>query len=160
LKFQPILVGLSLADTNKYKRVARCKEPIKISDHSSVPKHSQQSYPYYSTETIVNEIKHHQKRFTEDEITFLIADYANGMTIYELGDKYDCHRNTVSKVLKQHGVAVTINKIVSDSDLNNLIKLYNSGLTTPQLAEQLGMSKSTIKRYLRNNGVKMRTRWG
>jgi DNA-binding transcriptional regulator LsrR (DeoR family) len=117
-------------------------------------------YPQYSTETIAGEIKHSQKRFTEDEIPYLIADYNSGMTVYELGAKYGCHRNTVSRILKRHGVIVTISKIVSKNELDSLISLYNSGLTTLQLAERLGISKSTVKRYLRNGGVQMRGRWG
>jgi predicted transcriptional regulator len=153
------MVALSSADTNKYQQIARRKESINIDNRSSAPRHQQQSYSQYSTETIINEIKHHNKRFTEEEIPALIAEYNNGMTVYELGAKYGCHRNTIAKVLKQYGVVVTINKIVSDSDLDNLISLYNSGLTTPQIAEQLGMSKSTVKQYLRNSGIKMRTRW-
>jgi response regulator of citrate/malate metabolism len=114
--------------------------------------HQQQSYPQYSTETIfVNKIKEQHKQFTDDEIPNLIADYKTGLTIYELADKYHCHRNTVSRALKAHGVTVTIQKITTDDEIQNLLNLRKNGLTNQQIAEHLNISKTTVKRYFRIN---------
>jgi DNA-binding CsgD family transcriptional regulator len=122
---------------------------------SSNAKYSQ----YGDDVNIVHAVKRHNKRFTIEEIPSLIAEYENGATIYELADKYGCHRNTVSNTLKRNGIIVTVEKITNRGQLDGLIKLYESGFTTPQIAEKLGISKTTVKHYLHENGVTMRNRW-
>ena len=142
------MVALSLSDINKFKRIVSYKNSITLT--SNRPYHQEQSYQQYDQDTtFVNEITKQQKRFTDSEIPELASDYKSGMTVYELADKYGCHRNTISKTLKKHGVNVTIQKITTDEELQKLMYLRKTGSTNEQTAQQLGINQSTVKRYFR-----------
>lgn len=47
-----------------------------------------------------------QKHFTPEEIEVLAAEYLEGKSTRELAKQFGCHRETVSRVLKKHGVKV------------------------------------------------------
>lgn len=81
--------------------------------------------------------------------------YLEGVNTYTIAKSFGCHRNTVSKILKDAGVNVTIEKL----NLNEAIRLYESGWTTKQIAEKYDMSDNAVSRRLKAAGVKMRTRW-
>jgi DNA-binding CsgD family transcriptional regulator len=165
------LVALSLADSNKYKRIVLYKNTINldVAQQGEIGIERQpvcgdgspnNKYPQYGAEAnIVHTIRQHSKRFTSDEIPSLIAEYKNGATVYELADKYGCHRNTISNTLKRNGVIVTIEKITDPGQLDGLMRLYKNGFTALQIAEKLDLGKTTVRRYLREGGVMMRTRW-
>lgn len=81
--------------------------------------------------------------------------YLEGVNTYTIAKSFGCHRNTVSKILKDAGANVTIEKL----NLDEAIRLYESGWTTKQIAEKYDMSDNAVSRRLKAAGVKMRTRW-
>ena len=106
----------------------------------------------------VTKLTQRQKKLTDDEILQVIKDYQNGMNIYQLADKYGCHRLNISTQLKKHDVEVTTRKIDS-KNISEIVHLYEGGMNTTQLAKQFGVACPTIIKYLHEKGVKMRTRW-
>ena len=62
--------------------------------------------PLIDDRSMINRIRQRQKRLNKDEITQLIAGYQAGSTTYELAAQFECHRNTVSRHLKRHGVVI------------------------------------------------------
>jgi hypothetical protein len=52
-------------------------------------------------EIYVSKMQQKQKRLTEDEIRLLIADYQAGKSTYTLASEFDCHRQTVSELLRK-----------------------------------------------------------
>lgn len=81
--------------------------------------------------------------------------YLEGVNTYTIAQSFGCHRNTVSKILKEAGVNVTIEKL----NLDEAIRLYESGWTTKKIADKYDMSNNAVSRRLRAAGVKMRSRW-
>ena len=57
-------------------------------------------------ELAVRQLQQKQKHFTDEETVILAEEYQNGKTLLDLAKQYGCHRNTVSKTLKKHGVKV------------------------------------------------------
>jgi reverse gyrase len=96
------MVGLRGTDTNQTKRVIDYRSgKIPLQENIGDFEISQTNS---STEIIVSQIKQKQKRFTAEEVTELLKDYKAGLTVYQLGDKYGCHRTTVSEHLKANGI--------------------------------------------------------
>ncbi|MDR1321703.1 MAG: helix-turn-helix domain-containing protein, partial [Gracilibacteraceae bacterium] len=88
-------------------------------------------YPQYEDQSsIVGKRRQAQKWLTPEEVKQIVIAYQNGANIYELGDQYNCDRQTISRNLKKQGVNVTTEKLTSETDIQNLIKLYTDGLNT------------------------------
>jgi predicted DNA-binding protein (UPF0251 family) len=86
----------------------------------------------------------------------MIEDYTkNSLTIYQLAEKYGCHRNTVSKQLRKNGVAVTIVKM-GEKEVTEATRLYESGLSLRDVERRMGICKTTLGRALAKAGVELR----
>ncbi|MDR3315243.1 MAG: hypothetical protein LBS98_01975 [Coriobacteriales bacterium] len=107
--------------------------------------------------TVVREIRQCQKRhFEPEEIARMTTDYTeHHMTVYQLANKYDCNRTTVSKVLKSNGVDVTI-KRMDDKQIEEAKRLYATGLSLKQVGQEMGICESTVRATLTRAGVEMR----
>jgi IS30 family transposase len=162
LDWEILVVALTVADTNNYRRIAQYKNSTKQRRLQGGEQEICQKrvYPQYDNQSkIVHERRKKVKWLTAEEIKQIAIDYQKGATVYELADQYGCHRDTISENLKKHGVNVTVKKFTSQDGIQELVKLYESGLSTVQLAKRFNFSASTIKKYLRSSGVQMRTRW-
>ena len=73
------------------------------SDHNKTNEASMEPPPK-EYEAVATKIKQKQKRLSPEEISGVIKDYKSGLTVYQLAEKYDCHRTTVSQKLKDNGV--------------------------------------------------------
>ena len=96
-----------------------------------------------------------QKKLSKSEREDLVKMYLNGINTYTLAEAFNCHRVTVSRILKDAGINPTIEKL----DLDEAIRLYESGWTTIDIAKKFDMSGNAVSRRLKDAGVKMRTRW-
>lgn len=104
------------------------------------------------------EVKRYRQRqivLSEEGRKEVVRLYLEGVNTYTIAKSFGCHRNTVSKILKDASINVTIEKI----NLDEAIRLYESGWTTKQIAEKYDMSDNAVSRRLKAAGVKMRTRW-
>jgi IS30 family transposase len=99
------------------------------------------------------EQKHH---FSTGEIEGVIEDYTkNKLTVYQLAEKYGCHRNTVSKLLKNNGVRVTLTRM-EEREITEAKRLYESGLSLREIERELGICKTTLGNSLTKAGVTLR----
>jgi transposase-like protein len=106
--------------------------------------------------TVNGTVRHPKRNFTEAEIQSLVTNYRdNGLTVYQLADKYGCHRNTISKVLRQNGVEVTIRKL-NEERLKQAIELYGAGWSLREIGRELDVTKSTVRVALVKAEVEMR----
>ena len=148
----PLLVGLSGQYSN-YKIILEKVNQIKITAEDIPAQESPQTDLSYDPNSIVKSITQHQKHdFTEEEINGIVSGYQNGKSTYTLAKKYNCHRSTISRILKKNNVTVAIEKI----NIQEAIKLYESGLTIKEVAAKYHMATSTVRRRLKEAGVKMR----
>lgn len=107
----------------------------------------------------ITELQAVQRRFTEEEVAQIAAQYATGKTVYELADRYGCKRQAISKVLKRNGVA-TRYRILSNEQIDEAVRLYASGLSLTRISDQLGVSARTVRTRLLDRGVAMRDSHG
>jgi len=154
------MVALSSSAPNNYTKLIKYKRQAHLPQNDTIngnPKSSRYIDDY--GETVTSKITNTQKRLTDLEIASIVEDYQNGMTTYALAKKYGCHRNTISRNLKKHGIVVTHSKIKTEEDSSKIISLYKSGMMTEDIADKFLISVSAVVRCLHKNGVKMRTRW-
>lgn len=117
-------------------------------------------YPQYDEQaSIRHKVAQKQKRLSKEEIQEIITAYRNGVTIYELAEQFNCHRNTISDNLKRNGIQPTIKKFTSQSEIDKLISHYESGMKNVEIAKLYGVSESTVRKTLLCNGIRMRNRW-
>jgi hypothetical protein len=83
--------------------------------------------------------------FSEQEVESVIKGYTEQrLTIYQLAEKYGCHRNTIGRLLKTNKVKVTIVRM-TDDQVSEAVTLYESGWTLIQIAKHLGFGKDIPK---------------
>ena len=147
-------------DLNNLTKAFNYKTSIKFcpdkDTNASTPSHISQ-LPKDATirRTLIQKQKRH---FEQDEIAQMITDYTeHKMTVYQLAEKYGCHRTTISKRLKENGVEVSVKRLNSQQ-VKDIAKLYQTGLTAEHIAKSYNVDTSTILRTLRNAGVTMRKR--
>jgi DNA-binding transcriptional regulator LsrR (DeoR family) len=94
--------------------------------------------------------------FSQQEVENVVKGYTEQrLTIYQLAEKYGCHRNTISKLLKANEVKVTIVRMTDDR-VSEAVTLYESDWTLIQIAKHWGFGKATVLRVLHKAGVEMR----
>jgi len=105
---------------------------------------------------VVTKIRRPQKYLDRDEIDHLIAEYRAGSTIYELAERFGCHRQTVSRHLKAHGVQMRLRPL-TEEQIQEVVRLYESGLSLQGIGDQIGACKSTVRSKLVERGTKLHT---
>lgn len=151
-------MALSALESNKYDKVLRWKRSANFT--SDTPDTEQEPVVVSEFGDLkVSHIRQPQKRLTAKEIAQAIEEYNNGMTTYELAEKYGCNRQTISAVLKRHGVTVTKGKASKKIDDDEVIAMYADRITTEKIAQKFGVSPQTIVKCLRRHDIKIRTRW-
>jgi DNA-directed RNA polymerase specialized sigma24 family protein len=159
-----MLVALGNADVNNFVRanaISRqyTKYNTKGENHKIATGVSKQTFVNELPEraTTATRISQQQNHWlTDEDIAQMVIDYTeHHLTVYQLTEKYDCNRTTVSKVLKSKGVNVTI-KRMDDKQIEEAVRLYAMGLSLKQVGQQMGICESTIRVTLRKAGVEMR----
>ena len=156
------LVALSDIDLNKYDALLKAKrsilakmkdtDPIEILPHEAIIVNTH-------GETVIKSLRQPQKQLSDTELDQVVEDYANGLTVYQLAAKFECHRSTISSHMKKRGIQVTNAVIFCEEELFDIIRQYEEGATTAAIARQYKVGYSTILKHLHNNGVKTRSRW-
>ena len=92
-------------------------------------------------------IKQRQRRFSANQELAVVADYANGGTVYSLATKYGCHRTTISRILKSRDVELA-NSLTDSATVDQIVRLYESGLSMTDTAERTGVSAKSVFNYV------------
>ena len=88
----------------------------------------------------------------------VVQGYMSGRTVHQLTEEFGCHRQTISSILKQHGVK-TDNRIAQKKlNADEIIAMYADMYSSTEIGEKFGVHPQAVLRCLRNHGVKIRSR--
>src|SRR5258708_38889850 len=65
------------------------------------------------------------KQLDAHQVQELIADYQAGATVFRLGDQFGISRQTVSKILRRHGVPIR-RRGLSPEQIDEAVRLYEA----------------------------------
>src|SRR5690348_2816879 len=80
-----------------------------------------------------------------------------GLSLAEIGRRFDLHESTVGYWVKKHGLAATNRERCAPRGgvpEQDLVALVEAGLSIAQIAEDLGRSKATVRHWLGRFGLK------
>jgi DNA invertase Pin-like site-specific DNA recombinase len=95
------------------------------------------------------------KRLSEEQVQQLAEGYEAGATVYELGDQFGISRQTVGKILKQHGVTMRRQGLTPDQ-IDEAVRLYEAGWSLARIGERMDVNDTTVLTRLRERGVQTR----
>ncbi len=101
----------------------------------------------------------YRREFSDDEIEQIVSGYKSGNTTIKLAEQFGCSKNTINKLLRQHGVEIVREKAQAKLDVEKVITMYEEMHTTAEIAGYFGVKPSSVIRCLRAHGVKIRSRW-
>lgn len=100
-----------------------------------------------------------EKLFDEATEQEIIEKYKNGMLTTHLAQDYFCHRHTITRLLKRHGVELDGTRrsaaVLSNDDVEEIVKRYKKGESARTLAVDFGCSHKRITNLLREKGVRI-----
>lgn len=97
------------------------------------------------------------RRLSEAEIAALCADYEAGVSIAELGERYELGRTAVFAHLKRAGIVTMVERRrLTDEQLAEAARLYESGLTLKDVARCCHVNVKTVRKALAAEGVAIR----
>lgn len=138
------LVGLSEANSNKYRTLLELKASINPATIVSPPAQDGQ---------VVTELKQHQKFLSEKEIQEMIIRYQEGVSANKLAEIYGCHKCTIRNALRRNGIIVSHS--VADKKLlvEKMTVLRNQGYAMKEIAKMVGLNYDTVLRYFREHSA-------
>lgn len=93
---------------------------------------------YRATKTRVTAMERYERNVN------MARDYKNGMSMVEIGFKYDMTPNSIGRAIKNN-TPDKLDKLKAQAALTEqLIKEYNSGTNTVELAKKYGINKNAI----------------
>lgn len=151
------LVGLSGADYKKYRAILQAKRKITDNLKSMMEETVDREVGEWG-EAEVKQFRQIQKRLTDEEMEKVVQGYMSGRTVHQLTEEFGCHRQTISSILKQHGVK-TDNRIAQKKlNADEIIAMYADMYSSTEIGEKFGVHPQAVLRCLRNHGVKIRSR--
>ncbi len=161
-------MGLTELDPNKCKPILAQKSrihqtanylnhpTISISDGSELCNREIDKFG----ELAVKRLKRPYRRdFSDDEIEQIISSYKSDNSTIKLAEQFGCSKNTINKLLRQHGVEIIREKAQAKLDIEKVITMYEEMHTTAEIAGCFGVKPLSVIRCLRAHGVKIRSRW-
>jgi len=95
------------------------------------------------------------RKLCEEEVQQLIEGYETGTTVYELGDRFGIKRQTVSALLKRHGVAMRQYGL-NREQVDEAVRLYGAGWSLARIGGRFDTTANTVRARLLERGVRMR----
>jgi DNA invertase Pin-like site-specific DNA recombinase len=92
------------------------------------------------------------KRLKPHEINELIAAYQAGTNVYKLGERYGINRQTVSTILKRHGVQIR-KRGLSEEEIDEAVRLFEQGWSLTRISKHFGVDSRTVRGRLLERGV-------
>lgn len=165
------MVDLSQLYSNPFLQIRKFKEsinPLKIggnsdnSDEISNPPVADNISPKRQNiygETEVRRIRQKQKNLSGIEIQSICKRYQSGDSVYKLAKDFDCHRSTISAVLKRNGVEVTHLASKKPELVKIVIDLYAEMKTPKEVGAIAGINEGTVRQILKDNNIHIRKSW-
>ncbi|MBK6015138.1 helix-turn-helix domain-containing protein [Streptomyces sp. MBT53] len=95
------------------------------------------------------------KRLKDAQVAELVEAYGHGATTYQLADRFDIKRQTVSAILKRNGITPRWRRL-TEANLDEAERLYVQGMSLARIADRMHVDDETIRLRLRKRGVQMR----
>lgn len=89
------------------------------------------------------------------QVEELVALYREGLTLAELGERFDIHRRTAAAHLVRRSVPLR-QRGLPVADVPEAARLYESGLTLLEVGMRFGVSQQAVKRAVAATGVMIR----
>jgi DNA-directed RNA polymerase specialized sigma24 family protein len=99
------------------------------------------------------------RRLGREQVAELVEGYRLGATVYELAERFEINRKTVSEHLHRQGVSMR-RQGLSDHQSAEAAKLYGQGWPLARVARFYGVNTGTVWLALRDRGVAMRDTHG
>lgn len=100
-----------------------------------------------------------QPRLSDEKVSQIVAAYKTGKTVYVLAAEYDCHRVTISAVLRRQGVALRRTSPTPEQ-IDEMVHLYETGYSLAKVGDRLGFNATTVLSQLKMRGVATRDAHG
>jgi lambda repressor-like predicted transcriptional regulator len=97
-----------------------------------------------------------QRRLNLAQKTAVRRAYKAGMSMAALSRKYGVRKDTISKIIRDGGVAVRPQREFSAEQIAEAAELYRQGWSLARLGERYGFDPQTIRTHLVRAGVVMR----
>ena len=110
-------------------------------------------------ETEVCRIRQTQKSLSELEVQAICKRYQSGDSVYKLAKDFECHRSTISAVLKRNGVEVSHKASTKPELVKKVIALYAQMKTPKEVGTIVGLDCGTVRQVLKENGIYIRKSW-
>jgi DNA-directed RNA polymerase specialized sigma24 family protein len=115
--------------------------------------------PTGPTKAKTRTIRQVQRRLRPDEVAQLLIGYQEGLTVFQLAERFRIHRGTVTSILKRNGVTMRNRSLTADQ-IEHAVAMYREGLSLVKVADRIGCSHGTIWNALTTAGVALRKRPG
>jgi IS30 family transposase len=99
------------------------------------------------------------RRLSQAALDEVVAEYSNGGSAREIGDRLGISRNTVLRLVERHGVKRQVSRM-SEQDRARAIQLYKNGLSLAAVGQELGRNPRTIRDLLVQAGIERRDTHG
>lgn len=86
----------------------------------------------------------------------IVSRYAEGESAKALSKEFDISRDGVRRLLRDAGVTIRPQNVVTTEAAERIVQLYVGGLTIKQVVKQVGYSFGTVQRVLNKHGGVMR----
>lgn len=110
-------------------------------------------------ETEVCRIRQKQKTLSEIEVQTVCKRYQSGDSVYKLAKDFECHRSTISAVLKRNGVEVTHLASKKPELVKKVIDLYAEMKTPKEVGAIAGINEGTVRQILKDHDIHIRRSW-
>ena len=167
----PTLVDLSQLYSNPFLQIKKFKERLKpldfgfdsgdsakISNPPTADNISPKRQNVYG-ETEVLRIRQKQKTLSDMEVQTVCKRYQSGDSVYKLAKDIECHRSTISAVLKRNGIEVTHLASKKPELVRKVIELYSEMKTPREVGAIVGINEGTVRSILHDNSIYIRKSW-
>jgi len=100
------------------------------------------------------------KQIKGEQAQALIANYEAGAGLGELSQHFGISKQTVSSILKRHGIEPRWSRRITDEEIDEAARLYGQGLSLARVGSRFNTTDDTVRRHLLKRGVKMRDTHG
>lgn len=104
-------------------------------------------------------IPNRARQLKADEAREVVAAYEAGATVYQLAHRFGIARQTVSKILKRHGVQMRRTGL-SPEQTAEAARLYDQGWSLARIGARMDVSPETVRLRLAARGTQLRPRPG
>lgn len=105
-------------------------------------------------------VRQRQTRLGTADQAKLVQAYRDGVTLIELAARFSVHRQTVSEILKRHGIDRRYRRIEPHQLAQIRAWYHDAGESLATIGRRLGVDAGTVHKAMRDAGIPTRPRVG